>query len=427
MSRFAYIILATLALGSCNTSDEGLQPDLAEHNEIIVAPTLSDHMTTKGAIMESITELQSSTFMLYATAYDSETSADYAVVESEIGYTTSGGWSPTEGHKIYWPTSESDVTFYAWHPADLEPAYCGDKNLYFACDTKAAATPTDGSFITLHKDDISGDVVHYYNGAAGLQDDLMCCTTTMKNPTQQSVEGYESIDSSVDIEFMHALTNLKFQYKTVDGVEVRIKAMTLHNIVSKGGFYSYSSGSYEWATYGDYYADTRPNYQCVPMAWGNSDFVASTHNAVAINGENDLFVFPQTVTAWVPNDGTYTYSIAANDGADGAKRAYLQIYCDIETTHASDKHGDDMTYGSEESMELDPQYCIYVPISSKDSNGDEAWKAGNIVTYTLTFGTGYNADGTKNNDLIPDTSTLDVTVTATLNGWSDGGSYGVEF
>ncbi|MFI3277468.1 MAG: fimbrillin family protein [Rikenellaceae bacterium] len=434
MKRVAYIILASIALCGCNTSDEGVQPSEGALSEIIISPSLSEQVGSKGAIIENITDFQSATFMLYATAYDYGSegySGDvYAVAKAEIGY-SSGAWSPTEGHKIYWPTSESDVTFYAWHPASVEPAYIGGANLYFACDTKAAPTSSDG-VMTLYKDTASGDVVHYYNGAAGVLEDLMCSTTVMKNPTQQSAEGYSTIDYTVDLKFVHALTHLKFQYKTAEGVQVRIKAMTLHNIISKGGFYSYSSGTYEWATYNDYYEDTRPNYQCVPMAWGNEDFVAATHTAVAINGENDLMVFPQEVTAWVPNDGEYTYSIANNDSATGAKRAYLQIYCDMETTHGANEHGDGVTYGDSDSMTIDPDSdpvcCIYVPISSKDSDGNELWKAGNIVTYTLTFGAGYDKDGEKNPDLTDDDeTTISVEVTASLNGWDNGGNYDVEF
>lgn len=438
MKRAAYIILATIALCSCNTSDEGSQLSESALDEIIISPTLSDQVSTKGTIIEDDTDLQKETFMLYATAYDNDTAADYAVAKAEIGYSYSF-WSPTEGHKIYWPTSESDVTFYAWHPATVEPAYIGGKELYFACDTKAAPKTSDN--ITLYKDTASGDVVHYYNGAAGVQEDLICSTTTMKNPTQQSVEGYDKIDYEVDLAFVHALTHLKFQYKTAAGVEVRIKAMTLHNIISKGGFYSYSDGTYEWAYYDsdnpdyayNYYEDTRPNYHCVPMAWGNEEFVASTETAVAISGENDLMVFPQEVAAWDPDyirdwDGEPGYSIANNDGLGtlhAEKGAYLQIYCDIKT---SSTFGDDSTYSeSDTSMSLDPDYCIFVPISSKDNSGEEVWLAGNIVTYTLTFGAGYDKEGNKNDDVEEDETPVSVVVTASLNGWDNGGDYDVEF
>ncbi len=438
MKRAAYIILATIALCGCNTSDEGSQLSESALDEIIISPTLSDQVSTKGTIIEDDSDFQKETFMLYATAFDNDTAADYAVAKAEIGYSYSS-WSPTEGHKIYWPTSESDVTFYAWHPATVEPALISEANLYFACDTKAAPKTSDP--VTLYKDATSGDVVHYYNGAAGVQEDLICSTTVMKNPTQQSVEGYDEIDYTVDLEFVHALTHLKFQYKTAAGVEVRVKAMTLHNIISKGGFYSYSNGTYGWAAYTtenyNYYEDTRPNYHCVPMAWENEDFDAATETAVAISGENDLMVFPQEVAAWDPDyirDWTDEpgYSIANNDGygtLHAEKGAYLQIYCDMETTHGDDEHGDDVTYSdSDEEMTIEPDYCIFVPISSKDSNGEEVWLAGNIVTYTLTFGAGYDKEGNKNPDLTDDDDTpILVVVTATLNKWTDGGDYDVEF
>ncbi|MFR9513125.1 MAG: fimbrillin family protein [Rikenellaceae bacterium] len=441
MKRVAYIILATIAYCGCSRSGEGEQSSDGALNEIVLSPSVSEQVSSKGTIIEDITDLRSTTFMLYATAYDNDGDGVYAVAKAEIGY-TSGAWSPTEGHKIYWPTSESDVTFYAWSPATVEPDYISEANLYFACDTKAAET-SSGGVMTLHKDDASGDVVHYYDGAAALQEDLICSTTVMKNPTQQSVEGYGEIDYTVDLAFVHALTHLKFQYKTADGVEVRIKAMTLHNIISKGGFYSYSDDAdepYEWATYGDYYKDTRPNYHSVPMAWGNEDFVAATHTAVPINGKNDLMVFPQQVAAWNPDyirdwDTNPGYSIANNDGFGSLYAdmgAYLQIYCDMRTTHGADEHGDDVTYGESDTMTIDPDSdpvcCIYVPISSKDSDGKEVWVAGNIVTYTLTFGAGYDKDGEKNEDLTDsDDTPLTVEVTATLNGWYEGGDFDVEF
>ncbi len=431
MKRVTYIILATIALCGCSTSDEGVQSSESALDEIIISPSLSDQASTKGSIIEDITDLQKETFMLYATAYDydsEDNSGDvYAVAKAEIGYSY-GTWSPTEGHKIYWPTSESDVTFYAWHPASVEPNFHRYKQIGIEYTTNAATTPEDG-VITLHKE--GNDVVHYKDSVAVTQDDLMYCITTMTNPTQQSVNG-DDPDYTVDLDFIHLLTGLRFEYKTAVGIEVRIKAMTLHNIRDIGRFADYNTDSLYWVTYDDFdgnlYTDTRPNYHCVPMKWGNEDFVASTTTAVPISGENDLMVFPQVVTAWVPS----TYSIANNDSEAGAMGAYLQIYCDMETTHGADKHGDDVTYGDEKIMTINPTTttanCIYVPISSKDSNSNELWVAGNIVTYTLTFGAGYDKEGNENPDLTDtESSLISVKVTATLNGWNDGGSYYVEF
>ncbi len=429
MRRATYIFVA-VALMSCARSEV---PTIeVENHTMIFEPTVDDSSTRGTIVNPDDFTSDGQTFHLYATAtsniYDESGSFvydTYPVAKADIEYSGTS-WVPTDGNKIYWPTSASDVTFYAWYPATITPKKFDTNCIIIACDTYAGTTDETNE-ITLYKE--GNDMINKTSeGTKGLQEDIMTCITTKSNPTMESVKDGEP-NYTVSLNFSHVYTNLKFKYKTRDNISVRIKAMTLHNVDSKCGFYNWSSTSYEWAKYNsEYYSEysnTKPNYHCVPITWSSAaEYVSSTTDAIDLDGDNDLMIIPQEVSAWNPTEAT-NYSPAANDGFTnsyyGYQHTYLRIYCDIKVDGTLAWGDDKLPLESDTELDMPSGHCMYVPLSS-----DKLWIAGKTVTYTLVFGSGYDENG----ELI----TLDTTptptpivVTASLSDWDKGDDSNIEF
>ncbi len=381
--------------------------------EVIDISTYVSQNATRGAALNNSTfAKEGRTFHLYATSLDIANNP-YVMADNTATY-ASGKWDI--GHTMYWPTNEATVDFYGWSPITIDrpstvaSGQINGLNYDTNCGNFLALSPD----ITLYK--YGNDVVHKtIDGKWGVQDDLMqVIKANVKNPTQQSVDG-EIVNTQIQLEFEHLLTHLKFKYKTEQSIKVRIKGMTLHNISSKDTWNYFGDGNSQNGWYSNLYPTplTKANYHAVPMAWGNTKFVSKEDGTIEISGENYLMVLPQSVEAWNPKQDGVDYTIKWNDGLlDGRYaylKSYLRIYCDIATNKDVLLFGDNVV-PSGDNFDMPSEYCVYVPISSSDGT-NELWKAGNQVTYTLTFGGGYDEDGKE--ILQP------IKVTPELSDWID--------
>lgn len=405
---YIFILGATLGWSSCTDSMEGIIGDSSQSE--IGLSTYIETLSGRAAAIEGNSDFQvdGSEFGLCVNAYDNGT---YNIANTTVTY-TNGKW--VAGETLYWPTSETAVDFYAWRPKDItmlsnENYSSFNDFLMFDYDTKAATTPSSNNII-LYKNEALDEIIHKTAaGEDGLQEDVMfALTLDRKNPTQQSVDG-ETPNYNVELQFKHTLTRLRFQYNTevelttdpITKIEVRIKAMTLHNVYSKGTCYIFGNNNIQWTSWT--FADALPNYHSVPMPWSNDNFVSGS-TATVISSTNDLMVIPQTLNKW-NTSSSYAYSIAANDGyvsgTNAYYQSYLRIYCDLQqviTRNGVDTViplWGDYTASSSTDTEITTyaSHCVYVPIDDKDADGKSLWQAGNQVTYTLTFGGGYDVYG----------------------------------
>ncbi len=428
MNKLISIVLLLAILIGCQRTDElssGNNNNLYE----IQLSTYVNTATRASALNNSSFNTEGQNFQLYATSIDNNNSLytiGYTTVYNIDGEWVAGQYSDgtwVDAQTMYWPTSASTVDFHAWSPSELKQITYGaveldtptNEEFFVKCDTRAAnytgaeADPT----ITFYKQDNDALTLDDDGSTPSTQDDIIyALQINEKNPTQESVDG-EIPNSQITLNFSHIYTLLKFKIATQSGIQVRIKAMTLHNVISQMSYHDYydTDGTRikEWYGWDPYGSSDLPNYHCVPMSWADatsSDFFTSTidNPTMEIQSNNDLMVIPQTITAWKPTIDGYNYPISRNDGLSGSyaeKWAYLRIYCDITlvvdkadgTTIDVPLFGDNITPSGDSSFEMPADYCIYVPISSADANGNEVWEAGNQVNYLLTFGGGYDKDG----------------------------------
>lgn len=209
---------------------------------------------------------------------------------------------------------------------------------------------------------------------------------------REDVECPEESPYSVQLPLCHALTQVVFKAESSLEKDVKVTELEIHNLKYTGTF-TVSDDTLSDGNSGVWALDSDVDDFSAAISSEGVTVPSDGSTIQLTDGDNVMILMPQTFSSWEPND----HSISQNDSGD--KGAYLKILCDLDSDY------------------------IYVPISSQDSDGDELWDAGYIVTYTLTFGMGYDENGDSNSDDSP----VSMVVTATLNGWDDGGDYDVEF
>ncbi len=251
---------------------------------------------------------------------------------TELKYDTeSGVWQYDISR--YWPsTSDRHLTFFAYYPS-----------------VEAVASETDFKFDYT----VESSTENYYDLIYALREDVECP---------------EESPYSVELPFRHALTQVGFKAKNSLGVDVKVYGIEIHNLKYSGTFTVSEDTSTDDDNRGVWALDDDIDFFSAVMS-SDGVTVSSSDDTTPVqlsDTDNVMILMPQTFSPWVPSE----CSIADNDL--GAKGAYLKISCDIDGAGEGD---------------------IYVPIGSADSEGDELWGAGYIVTYLLTFGTGYDEDG----------------------------------
>ncbi|MEG1665255.1 MAG: fimbrillin family protein, partial [Mucinivorans sp.] len=273
----------------------------------------------------------------------------------------------------FWPTttagSTDNLRFYAYAPFT-------SKN---ATPVAPAFSNTTDKWMKFTDYTVPADVTK--------QDDFMY--TTAEATVQPTA------NPSVKLTFAHALTQIHFAARTQATnlkVEIAVNGIQVCNIGSVGTFTltPASTPSAAWSTtIGTPIDYTIPSDATSPTTPIGYNVYVPIDNRTA----NVLMLIPQTTTAWVPKAttaGTTTTTDATNPAQTGS---YFSINCKIYQQNGAQKvylHGTDAAYA-----------MLYVPFAAN-------WTMAQSVTYQLTFGGGYDAQG--NPILEPITFTTDVTV-----------------
>ena len=174
------------------------------------------------------------------------------------------------------------------------------------------------------------------------QEDLMVAKAT----------GLSSDDGKINLQFYHALANIKvsvrfvkghFDYDESDPDEgkyyAKIQSITFHNI-KKQGTYDFSANA--WSTNQSEYANYTLNVD--PNSWGSNGIDSEGYISFTDNDdyvpltfeEGSLFVIPQTITPW----GTTNETAVPLTTADSNNNSYISIECQIYNTTVDDTNAD---------------------------------------------------------------------------------------
>ena len=338
---------------------------------------------------------------------------------------------------MYWPNESNLFNFCAYSPkaysqlTDIKLTPTGDISLMYNTDAVVQKTvPYEMHRHEFKRSDgtvVSRTSIQDANGILkGMQEDLMYAITSRHvSPSLMHNQ------SPVPLAFKHILTQIHFEAVAEQHLKVIIKAMTLHNIKSKGTFAvsEVSTLNRKQITTGKWTTteETRPNYHNVSVEWGRTLSIENYPKEITSiydpnkptygkqNVENTLMLIPQSFKEW-----NRAVSIEANDSETGDKGGYLKIYCDIYLQDIGDHTSELLIFGDDvkviDSQPLTPldQHCIFVPISSQNNAGDVFWKPGEKVTYRLTFGVKYDNEGNPTLESLTDVGT-DVVV----KPWTD--------
>lgn len=188
-----------------------------------------------------------------------------------------------------------------------------------------------------------------------------------------------SHDSSVQLTFQHAMTQVGFQArKTLESLSVEVGGITIHNVRNSAsvGYLGAVSGSGRVLAVRDY----APSVGSFPVGMAAEDIPVTSSTPVQLSADDGmLMMLPQSGTdtpdAWGTSSGSPLAVADAN--ASGSEQSYIEVSCKV---HSGDMYvvGTPSSYGR-----------IYIPFKAD-------WSIGCKYIYTLTFGSGsggYDADG----------------------------------
>ena len=233
--------------------------------------------------------------------------------------------------KYYWPQG-TKVNFYALYPTSLSYNIANASFSY--------TVPTDVS----QQQDVLYDVIK-----AGKTDD---------NISHNSVKRY-----AVPLTFRHALSQVAFRASISDensDFTVEVSGITMHNV--------YTSGMFNLTTRSWGSLSSVDN-----LAIGiSSDAGAITYGGDPVSVTADdgmLLVIPQSLSGW-----------ALGTNVNSTSDCYLAVDC-----HVTGSGGVDLLGTSSAPA------TVYVPFD----NSSTIWEAGKKYIYNLQFGTGYDAGGNR--------------------------------
>lgn len=268
-----------------------------------------------------------------------------------------GTWTlASSANDAYWPTT-GELNFYALTPA-------ANANYAFDGSSLTYTVPADNS----------------------KQVDVMFANTDKQTSTTNA--------GVVPLAFKHALSQIRFTGATTSSrLSVVIKSITINNVVNSATFdLTKGTGITKLGT-------GRDNFGIGLSKNTLLSYSASGKTTSLTDNAGELLLIPQTLTPWA----TTKESPVATTAADAAGNSYLTIECQIYWTNDEGEKvylvGSDTEFGK-----------TYAPFDSKNADGD-AWKAGNLYTYNLKFGSGYKQDGTVT--LTP------ITYTVTTSDWNN--------
>ena len=335
---------------------------------------------------------------------------------------------------MHWPMKEETFNFCAYSPQQNKQltniAMQANGAVSLNYDTDAILSTEDRPYIIqkqlFKRSDgtpVDRTSIKTDNTLRGMQDDVMYAATIgHKSPASIAAQ------SPVPLIFRHLLTQIHFDAIAEKNIHVQIKALTLHNVNSKGTFIAPAISALNdkqitnsWTT-----TDTRPNYHNVSIGCDDQfiikDYVQSITNVYdqkkptygKQNFENTLMLIPQAFKGWDPKN-----SIETNNTVD--KGAYLKIYCDIYQVDISDHTKKILIFGDGKKItetpieEIKEQYCLYTPIASVDKENKPFWIAGERTTYLLDFGVEHDENGKPTLDPI-----VILGAGVTTKPWGDG-------
>ena len=251
-----------------------------------------------------------------------------------------------------WPDqTQGSLNFYALTPAE-------DANYSFNGSSVTYKVPTDQS----------------------KQVDLMLAQSN--NQTKATNNGV------VALNFQHQLAQVRFTgVSTLEKTVYEVKSVSIANVVN--------SGNIDMKTLDLSLGTQRSKYTAGLASPVSLKYNKNLTPSALNDADGNLLLFPQTLTKW---ENTKSNRVPVSD-ADAKGESYLVIQYRAYNTLSDGSKS--WISGSESSY-----ITIYLPISA-------IWKAGNIYTYNLKFGTGtdgFDPDGGDNN--------VKITYTVSVSDWN---------
>lgn len=353
--------LASMALLSACSSDNELANVETAANNAIGFHVVGNQAETRANIINSSEDIKKTDFNVYAyikNADGKDGSPFMGGNDSEPGNNginisyKSGNWSYTKPGEIrYWPTSDTELNFYAVNPGS-NPLFNWkftntQKEINYTCYDEYQAK-------------------NFYLEEDGTKKTYL----TNKDAMYAVAKGqtHKTNDGKVKFTFKHILSQVVFKAKTQydNDMEVDINAVSIHNFQT-GGKFTIPEGAPAQSNWSPNGQNHTSGFTVKKVEEGKNIKITNSNsdNAKEISDGPMLFV-PQKLTEWaVPS------TIAA---ANTAQQSYLKITCKI-------KQGGAYLFGNESEYE-----DLYVPFKAD-------WQPGKRYIYTLIFGGGYDKDG----------------------------------
>lgn len=350
--------LASMALLSACSSDNELANVETAANNAIGFHVVGNKAETRTNIINSSEDIKKTDFNVYAYIKNAEGKDGSPFMGGNdnepdtnginISY-KSGNWSYTNPGDIrYWPTSDTELNFYAVNPGS-NPLF----NWKFTNTQKEINYICYDEYLASNFYEEDGTKKEYLTNKDAMY-------AVAKGQTHETNEG------KVKFTFKHILSQVVFKAKTQydNDMEVDINAVSIHNF-QIGGKFTIPEGEpaqSDWFPNGIYQTS---GFTVKKVETGKNITVTQSNNAKDISDGPMLFV-PQKLKKWtVPSTTT-----AANE----ANQSYLKITCKI-------KQGSAYLFGN-----VSEYKDLYVPFEAD-------WQPGKRYIYTLIFGGGYNEQG----------------------------------
>lgn len=260
-------------------------------------------------------------------------------------------WAYTTSSDIrYWPTTDTELNFYAVNP--------GSNRLFswqFSNTKKEIAYNCFNEY----------SVDNFYDDTDGTKKQHMTNPDAMYAVAKKQT--FATSSGKVKFTFKHILSQVVFKAKTQydNDMEVDINAVSIHNFKT-GGTFTIPEGEPAQSNWTLNKINQASGFTVKKVEAGKNIKVSQSNNATDISDGPMLFV-PQKLTKW----NVATNTAAANK----AEQSYLKITCKIKQSGA-------YLFGSATAYK-----DLYVPFEAD-------WQPGKRYTYTLIFGGGYDENGT---------------------------------
>ena len=310
--------------------------------------------TTRSDVVEYNNDLENYDISVTATLTEEGSSSEETYFSDVLQF--EHGWSFP--HNYYWPAGKQ-INSYALAPHN------------------PIGVVTSNSVNTLNY------TVPYDNSD---QCDLMYAYTDRSTLSSNNESESEEEAESITLCFLHALASLGFKAKTEsNNISVEIAGIDVCNVYKTGTFTFPSTTTFDGMTVGELCTWSNLSDRGDISAGITVSTLSTLENLDLTGISGRLMMLPQTLTAWDP--GTEESPVAISNNVN-----YLRIHCKL-MSNGRYFTGTASTYGD-----------LYVPFSG-------VFEMGKHYSYTLEFGTGYNADGTEN-------ARVEIALSATITDWN---------